>query len=304
MKKLLFNLMLAMALLPSLAAAQALHYYQSNPGKSVNVAWDHSKFTISCSGTLVEISPATTSFVCDGRTYTVVWTGGAVRITGKNADGTDYLYNGSIKYKYRAVVTGGSSQISIVANGPGSYPFLIPNAGQYHVWGYVRRDSTTGRNSFFYSMDGSAQRIWATPSGTPDGEWLWDRINDGTSLGEQGPIVVFQLASGQHTLVLLEREAGTGLNGMVVAPTSVASPSAETELLFGEATGNTLPINLNTLGDIRIEVAAVLTDSGGEKMSAYAKSTDPAYATVDGVAKGWMVSSSLSNPSGVVMAAE
>jgi hypothetical protein len=150
-------------------------------------------------------------------------------------------------------------------------------------------------------MDGAAQIIWATPSGEPDGEWLWDRLNTGSSQGVPGTPVLFNMALGQHTLVLVEREAGTRIDGLVVAPSSQPTPVTETIVLAGETTSSQVLMALNLLGDVRMEVQSVLVDSSGEKTSVFAKSTDPQAATVNGVAKGWLVSVALNTPSNVVM---
>lgn len=68
-----------------------------------------------------------------------------------------------------------------------------------------------------------------------------------------------------------------------IGPPETAGPT-------GSQVGNqkTFPLDFG-LGDVRLEVQAVHRIGTNESVSAWAKSTDPAYATVDGTGRGWIV---------------
>jgi hypothetical protein len=115
---------------------------------------------------------------------------------------------------------GGAGEIKIAATGPGTYTFSVPNAGNYTIWGQVKRDKSGGKNSFFYSIDGGAQTIWHTAGGEPDGELLWHPVTDSPADGTQVSPKTFSLAAGQHELKLIQREAGTFIDGLVIMQAS------------------------------------------------------------------------------------
>jgi len=88
------------------------------------------------------------------------------------------------------------------------------------IWARVRAPDT-GSNSFFVSLDGGRRYVWNTRG--PDGravvpEWAWTRIPapDGTLL--------HRLAAGTHQLRLDDREDGTRLDAVAIAPADAPPP--------------------------------------------------------------------------------
>jgi hypothetical protein len=71
--------------------------------------------------------------------------------------------------------------------------------------------------------------------------------------------------------------------GFKIGPPETAGPT-------GELPGNqkTLPLDFGVC-DLRLEVLAARRVGTVETVSAWVKSTDPVYAVVDGVARGWIV---------------
>jgi hypothetical protein len=60
--------------------------------------------------------------------------------------------------------------------------------------------------------------------------------------------------------------------------------------MAGEVVSNQQPIELRYgSGDLTLEVQTIRTVGATEETSAWAKSTDPAFATVDGAARAWIV---------------
>jgi hypothetical protein len=88
----------------------------------------------------------------------------------------------------------------------------------------------------------------------------------------------------------MARETGTTIGGLVFAPANSSAPGAASQVFAGEVVPNQAPLVLNYPdGDLDIEVQTIRTVGAQEETSAWAKSTDPAYATVDGAARGWII---------------
>lgn len=291
MRKLVLIIAFLCSSLPAFAQ-QTPYVYERKLGQEITFAWDHSLIPFDCA----QVGRETSSFTCNDKTYTVVWTGDSVQITG-----ADFSYSARVKYKYRGIVEGGITQIAITAKGPGAYPFTVPASGKYEIWGYVQVDNMDGAcDSFFTKLDAGAETIWDTPNSATPGAWVWDKIND-RAASDPGALpapIVYDLASGQHTVYLRERERCTRLDGLKVTP---AGSSLATEVFAAETTDNQAKVSIIILGDIRMEVAAVLVKDGVEHESSYSKSTDPAVSTVGGVARGWLVKTAIHEPHDVVI---
>lgn len=278
-------------LLPLAAIAQtALYLYQRSPGDTVTFAWDHEPLRTGCG----IVDRAATQMGCNAtattlaKIYPVVWTGGQVKITGAKSDGSDLM--ASVRYRFRGFKVGGTG-IALAVTQPGSYTFTIPTSGRYVCWGYVALDSTTGMDSFLTSMDGAPQTIWDTLPGVA-GQWGWDRINARSGdAAARGPAIVYNLSAGSHTLVIAERETGTQINGIVIAAEDSAAPVIDEQVIQGETESDTAPIPLSFgAGLIRLEVQTVQTWDGVDlEPSAWARSDDATFATVDQAARGWLV---------------
>ena len=92
--------------------------------------------------------------------------------------------------------------------GGAEYTFHIRKSGLYVIWGRVMA-SHGGSNSFFVTVDDGTRLTWALP---PTGKtWVWDRVH---ALGEAE--AEFFLESGEHTLVIAQREDGTRLDRLLI----------------------------------------------------------------------------------------
>jgi len=100
-----------------------------------------------------------------------------------------------------------------VRNGGGSggsakYSFEVSKAGKYIIWGRVLAPNTND-NSFFVSMDGGADSLWSTTTST---KWMWEKVSN---RGVADP-VVYNLATGKHTLTIKQREDGTKFDEFII----------------------------------------------------------------------------------------
>jgi hypothetical protein len=125
------------------------------------------------------------------------------------------------------MVTAGDSNASsgtyiLVPNGGGSngyaaYTFQVTSAGNYVVWGRVLAPNGND-DSFFVSIDGGTPSTWKIQNSNT---WIWDEVND---QGSANP-VVYNLATGKHTLTIKQREDGTKLDCVVITKNSSSAPS-------------------------------------------------------------------------------
>lgn len=98
--------------------------------------------------------------------------------------------------------------------------FRIHEAGEYVIWGRILAPSRN-ENSFFVSVDEGEKVVWDTQG--PDKEmtaqvWSWDRVRnrETSSGGEGGDPVAFYFDEGWHTLRVIGRERGTGLDRLLI----------------------------------------------------------------------------------------
>jgi hypothetical protein len=119
--------------------------------------------------------------------------GTPMRIAADNdASGGDYIY----------VPNGAGSQ------GYAQYTFSVPESGSYVVWGRVLATNDND-DSFFVSIDGGTPSLWDTQRSN---YWLWDRVS---MRGGADP-VVYYLNSGEHTILIEQREDGTKLDKILI----------------------------------------------------------------------------------------
>ena len=128
---------------------------------------------------------------------------------------------------HNAMVTAGDNNASsgtyiLVPNGGGSngyatYTFQVTSAGNYVVWGRVLAPNGSD-DSFYVSVDGGSESAWATTMST---KWVWDKVSH---MGGADP-VVYNLATGKHTLTIKQREDGTKIDCVVITKNSSSAPS-------------------------------------------------------------------------------
>jgi hypothetical protein len=268
----------------------------------VTFGWDHVGAEFTCAPTAGG-TPATHkfprgtngSFVCNSKTYQLTWTANAASVPGYNADGS--TWTGVYRYRYRGLMTAAmpAGAIQVNATGPGDFSFSVPAAGAYWAWGSVGLSADSSSNSFLVSMDGVQAQVWDTPivgSGQTAGAKVWARVSmrPESQSGEGGTPAVYNLSAGQHVFSLMAREAGTTISGLVFAPADSPAPGGASQLFAGEVVPNQAPITLNYQdGELELEVQTIRSVGAQEETSAWAKSTDPAFAVVDGAARGWVV---------------
>ena len=108
----------------------------------------------------------------------------------------------------------GGKYISSTANESGTATFTIdvPVAGDYVVWCKVLWPDS-GTDSIYVSVDGGAEDIYTTVTGTWSTTWQWAAVN-GFNAGTYPRI--FTLSAGRHSLVFRGREADAGIDQLVV----------------------------------------------------------------------------------------
>jgi hypothetical protein len=92
--------------------------------------------------------------------------------------------------------------------GYAEYAFVVPQAGNYVIWGRVLA-LTRGDDSFFISMDGGDFALWDTQQAET---YIWDQVNN---RGDSDP-VVYSLAAGAHALTIKQREDGTKIDRILI----------------------------------------------------------------------------------------
>ncbi len=103
---------------------------------------------------------------------------------------------------YIWVPTGGDS------GGYATFTFDVTQAGKYIIWGRVLAPDGFA-DSFYVSMDGGADSLWDVTRST---KWVWDMVSHRTGANP----VTYTLATGKHTLVIKQREAGTKLDQLII----------------------------------------------------------------------------------------
>jgi len=96
--------------------------------------------------------------------------------------------------------------------------FTVPFDDIYYIWGSAIASGLT-ENSFFYSIDNGAERIWDVSYENYTSVWTWDQVTDrGSGTWGQPEIdpVEFVLAPGTYTLRIRNREDGTKLDQILI----------------------------------------------------------------------------------------
>ncbi|HYT58842.1 MAG TPA: tandem-95 repeat protein [Haliangiales bacterium] len=94
--------------------------------------------------------------------------------------------------------------------GTATFTVTVPVSGDYVIWSRVLSPNS-GQDSFFVSVDGGTEYLYATAQNAWTNAWQWTAVNsDGV-----GP-VTFTLFAGTHTIVFRSREANTGLDQVLL----------------------------------------------------------------------------------------
>ena len=84
--------------------------------------------------------------------------------------------------------------------GYAEYSFHIPEAGTYYIWGRVK-GTTTGYNSFYFSVDNGNHVTWNLPVSS---KWGWDQAASA------------YFSAGQHTIKIEQREYRAQLDQLII----------------------------------------------------------------------------------------
>ncbi|MBI2055893.1 MAG: alginate lyase family protein [Candidatus Sungbacteria bacterium] len=127
-----------------------------------------------------------------------------------------------------------------VPNGAGikgktNFSFTISQAGTYKIWGRILAPNDTD-NSFYVQIDGGSLKQWGM---SPANRWRWDEVSDYASGSLVDP-VVFDLATGMHTLTVIQREDGTKIDKILITSNLTYTPIEE-----GEPVSQTTPVHPN-----------------------------------------------------------
>lgn len=101
-------LILILVLVPMVAFSQGLYTYSKNSGESVTFAWDGNPIEVGCGTQTLQIVKGQVSYVCDGKTYPLVWTGNDVRIVGGKVGGDIVV---ALRYGFQGVATASPTTI-------------------------------------------------------------------------------------------------------------------------------------------------------------------------------------------------
>jgi hypothetical protein len=105
------------------------------------------------------------------------------------------------------------------AVGSVNYTFSVSAAGMFTIWGRVRAPSVD-TNSFWVKVDNGAYIQWNNLPMTT--AWLWDDVHDSAMADAT---MRYTLTQGMHSLSIVYREAGAGLDKLVVTSDAGLVPS-------------------------------------------------------------------------------
>lgn len=111
---------------------------------------------------------------------------------------------------YCVGVPQGGGSITSPSNSAGVavYEFNLAESGNYRVWGRVLAPSGN-QDSFFAAMDDGAFARWNVQQSS---DWTWDRVFTAGGADPQ----IFTLDAGPHTFYLMQREAGTLIDKLII----------------------------------------------------------------------------------------
>jgi len=136
-------------------------------------------------------------------------------------------------------------------SGSATYAVDIPSSGDYIIWCRVRSPDG-GADSFYVSVDGGAEAVYATAEDSWTNTWQWTAVNDIAT----GPAArTFQLAAGRHNIVFRGREEGTSLDQILITNDPNYVPDAIFTITTPNA--NISSITLNPPGSVTLAWPAV-----------------------------------------------
>ncbi len=110
-------------------------------------------------------------------------------------------------------------QTSAADSGSATFPVNIPVTDVYFIWCRVFSPDYD-HNSFYFSVDGGMEDIYDTAQGTWKNAWQWTVVNGRGGTNSTTALAInprtFLLSAGLHSMVLRGREAGTGLDQILV----------------------------------------------------------------------------------------
>jgi hypothetical protein len=101
-------------------------------------------------------------------------------------------------------------------SGYAEYTFQVPVSGDYVIWGRVNAVDVA-HDSFFVSIDGGDYIRWVTQISK---NWVWDQINN----YEVSDPVIYYLETGDHSLIVKNREDGTKIDKILITDDMVYIP--------------------------------------------------------------------------------
>ena len=106
------------------------------------------------------------------------------------------------------------------------FDFDVEQAGDYVIWARMLAPSAD-QDSFFVSVDGGAEDIFDAAEGKWSSQWQWSAVNGRG--GTAQPLAlnprVFTLSPGHHTVTFRGREAGAGLDRIVISSDRTFAPN-------------------------------------------------------------------------------
>ncbi len=105
--------------------------------------------------------------------------------------------------------------------------FRVTQPGNYKIIG--RGYTTDGfSNSFFVSMDGSAELEWHLADESP--MWTWDIVDNGSAPDPIPPAYIYNLTAGEHVIKFRTREDGTKLDKILITNDVNYHPTSDEQL--------------------------------------------------------------------------
>ena len=158
-----------------------------------------------------------------------------------------------------------------------TYRFQISEAGSYHIYLHINAPSTAN-NSVWLKVDGGQWKEFWKELGGADlltNGFEWKKAND------DGANVVFNLAAGEHTIALGNREKGTFIDKIYVGPTATppvalggAATNCSSALTAQAMTKSSLSDEQRTAAGVAQEISVFPNPAGNFVNLRYRGTTD------------------------------
>ena len=103
--------------------------------------------------------------------------------------------------------------------GTATFTVNVPVSGVYSLWCRIL-SPTADRDSIYLSVDGGTEDVFDTAEGSLTNAWQWTVVNGRIGINSTNALAVnprtFLLSAGAHNITFRGREAGTGLDQMLV----------------------------------------------------------------------------------------